>query len=102
MSGLNELLLHINHLYTKIYYLTEKDYSTNDADYANLNEGVMALINCYNSLYQSDLMMLDTTHQIMLNDIKSFWTDAERLQNKRHAWLIISEYIPVLQMQLGK
>jgi hypothetical protein len=102
MSGFNDLVRQINHVYTKIYYLSEKDYATNDADYADLNEAVMALINTYNSMCENDLAMLDSTHQILLNDIRSFWTDTLKMQSKRHAWLIISEYIPVLQVQLGK
>ena len=99
MEKIKDLYRLVEKVYLKIYYYSEKEYMADSILRNEIDEAVGALIDVFKPL-QHDVQQYNSVEWIYYTDIVSFWEDAERRKNNRHAWLILSEYIPAMYKEI--
>ena len=99
MQEVAELFKAVESIYLKIYYSSEKEYQADASLRTEIDRAIGHLINIFKPL-QAQLQQYTGVEWIYYTDIVSFWEDAERRKNNRHAWLILSEYIPAMYKEI--
>jgi hypothetical protein len=102
MNAISRIQNQIKTVYSKLYYITEKDYTENSEDKKEIDQEVFELINQYNQLDDSEKAIFNDVETIYFSDIAGFWNDSQKMENKLHAWLILSEYIPAMYQNISK